>query len=817
MMLRKTLQILIHICLLLIFFGCGTNARSDSDIKKEAKNFLLERVNDASFWNRIHALEFLCMSGCGTDVIRILNESFPGIENEPQKRIGYWRCYANASSNRADREKFLQNILNIYLNTDSPDKIHAAESLAKLNYSLRDYPSADITDDSTQNKILQAYIKWGKVIPSSASDKLDYDLLFSALNSNDKAERDILAYGISYMNTFDPAEWSRLSALALSEPLESPGVVHLLHGALVTCPDKNGNEEILHQIRQRLKSTVTVSDAKTNMYGVFTALGNCADKQDWEYVLNAFKSPNMFSDCLNQDEKNDVRSAMAFALLQINQGDKEQSFNVLDWLIVFVFLLFMLIVGYSASKKNKTAKDYVLGGGSMNSVMIGISLFATLLSTLSYLSYPGEMIKYGPVVFTGLLAFPVANWIVGRYLIPKFMSMHVTSAYEILEIKVGKGTRNLATIFFLSLRFLWMSTIVYATVDTALLPILGFGREWVPLISIILVLITVIYTTMGGLKAVVLTDVVQTFVMFAGVLLTIGIIFWKIGSLQALFEPFIFSHWEPIDFSINATKRMTVGNIFIMTLVWQVCTAGSDQMAIQRYLATKDAKSAKRSYAISLATSCSIQLLLALVGLMVMAYFTYYPEQMEEGKTIFNDADTLFPRFILVGLPPGITGLIAAAIMAAAMSSLSSGLNSSSTVIREDIINRIKKQKKDPQSDLKSIKRTSALLGFAIACSCFLVSYVTGNLFDVVVKVVNLVVAPLFVLFFMALFVPFATNKGTVTAGLLSLVIAILIAFFEIFNIKVLWIMPAALLVGVVAGVLISYVETHLLTKKRKL
>lgn len=127
------------------------------------------------------------------------------------------------------------------------------------------------------------------------------------------------------------------------------------------------------------------------------------------------------------------------------------------------------------------------------------------------------------------------------------MKMKVTSAYEILEIRLGRGVRTLATIFFLSLRFLWMATIIYATVDVALIPVFGLDPGWVPIISVVLAVITVIYTTMGGLKAVVLTDVIQTVVMFAGVLLTIGIIGGKVGSVGAFFEPQLFEHWPPIE------------------------------------------------------------------------------------------------------------------------------------------------------------------------------------------------------------------------------------------------------------------------------
>lgn len=485
-------------------------------------------------------------------------------------------------------------------------------------------------------------------------------------------------------------------------------------------------------------------------------------------------------------------------------------FTPIDWAVIVLFLLALLLIGYTSSKKTRNASDYALGGRSMNAVMIGISLFATLLSTLSYLAYPGEMIKYGPVVFIGLTAFPVAYLIVSRFFIPRFMKMNVTSAYEILEIRLGKGSRTLATIFFLSLRFLWMSTIIYATVATALIPIFGLSPGWIAPISLILVGITVIYTTMGGMKAVVMTDVVQSVVMFAGVLLTIGVIAWRIGGWEPLGNPDLYAHWEPIRWAIDATDRMTIGNIFIMTLVWQVCTASSDQMAIQRYLSTKDTRSAIRSYGISIATSCAIQLLLAVVGLMVMAYFTYFPEAMAPGTTIFEDADTLFPRFILIGLPTGITGLIAAAIMAAAMSSVSSGLNSSAIVIQQDLLERRwPSADKEPEVALRRAKHISALLGIAVAACCYLISFVSGNLLDVVIKVVNLVVAPLFVLFFLALFVPFATNRGTVAAGLLSLLTAILIAFFEIFGISVLWIMPYALIVGIVSGVLFGYIETQ--------
>ncbi|MDD3734854.1 MAG: Na+:solute symporter, partial [Candidatus Cloacimonetes bacterium] len=402
----------------------------------------------------------------------------------------------------------------------------------------------------------------------------------------------------------------------------------------------------------------------------------------------------------------------------------------------------------------------------MKPFMIGISLFATLFSTLSYLSYPGEMIKYGPVFLAGILALPLANWIVGKFLIPKFMQMNVKSAYEILEIQLGTNTRKLAVFFFLCLRFLWMTTIIYATVDIAMVPILNIDRSLVPYISIALSILTVIYTTMGGIKAVVRTDVAQSFIMFFGLIITIIFVISQLSQDQSLFNPSLYAHWGGFDWGIHPTKRMTVGNIIILILIIQVCTAGSDQMAIQRYLSTKSSKDASASYNISLWGGGLIKILLAMAGICVMAFFFYNPEIIENGGTIYDHADSLFPLYIRVGLPPGLTGLITAALLAAAMSSLSSGLNSSSTVILEDILKKRKKKGKqepsDDKSDLKLIKKISFILGILVALSTFFLPYITGNLFDIIQKVVNLVVAPLFVLFFMALFVPYATDRSSV-------------------------------------------------------
>jgi len=482
---------------------------------------------------------------------------------------------------------------------------------------------------------------------------------------------------------------------------------------------------------------------------------------------------------------------------------------LLDWIVLIAYGIGMLYIGWHFSRQNKTQEDYLLGGRKMNPTAVGISLFASLLSTLSYLTYPGEMIQHGPAIFAGMLAFPLVYYIAGWWLIPRIMEMNVTSAYEILELKLGISVRMLATFMFLSLRLLWMATIIYVTVDVALLSVIQFDRAWVPVIGMFLTIITIIYTSMGGLKAVVFTDVVQSGIFMGGALLSILVVGYQFG-FGNLFPTSWPDYWDTLKLGFDPQERTTLGNAVLVLFVWYICTTGSDQMAVQRYLSTKDIKTARRSFLVSLFSSFISYVLLAMVGLAMLVYFTNNESLLMGGQTLQEQADTLFPRFILIALPPGVSGLIIAGLIAAAMSSMSSGLNSVSSVISEDIIKRFRRSDAPKMDLLKQAKLLSYFTGVIVILLSFFVGAVQGNLLDVVMKVVNLFVAPLFVLFFMALFVSFATERGTFWGGIFSIVAAVAVAFYEVLGITVLWIMSTSLVAGIIAAVLLSLLDRQL-------
>lgn len=482
-------------------------------------------------------------------------------------------------------------------------------------------------------------------------------------------------------------------------------------------------------------------------------------------------------------------------------------FTWLDWLVVVAYAFGMLAIGWYYSRKNETAADYLLGGRNINPISLGLSLFATLMSTITYLALPGEIIKNGPMILGMLASYPLVGIVVGWLMIPFFVRLNATSANEILEARLGLSVRILGTLIFLVLRLLWMAVIIFATIDKVLVPLLGLPTAATPYLCMVMAVITVIYTSMGGLKAVVLTDVIQSSVLFAGALVTLGLITWRMGGVE--WWPHQWpTHWPEPEFGWDLTARSTFLGSLIGYFTWHVCTAGSDQMAIQRYLASPNVSSARSVLVYSLVANTIVQFLLAVVGLALLGYFTMNPALLAAGQSVVKDADKLFPRFIVVGLPMGASGLIVAGLLAAAMSSLSSGLNSCCTVVNTDLINRFRTVKDTDAAQVARVKYISALVGLVVVGLTFAVCQVQGNLLDVAFKVVNLFTAPLFGIFFMAMFVPWATAPGTFLGAAVGITVVTSINFWEEMTgspgLCMFWAMPLGLLAQIAAGSLVS-------------
>lgn len=489
--------------------------------------------------------------------------------------------------------------------------------------------------------------------------------------------------------------------------------------------------------------------------------------------------------------------------------------NALDLVVMAGYGLGMLLVGFYFSKRTKNTEDFLLGGRKMNPVAVGLSLFATMLSAITYLGCPGEIIKHGPMFFVGILVYPLVFLIVGWILIPRIMKLQISSAYELLEIKLGVNVRILSSVIFLLMRIAWMALIIYLTAQKVIIPLFGISSDKALLVSICVGLLTVVYTSMGGLRAVVLTDVIQTVILFGSAIVVIVIISIKLGGVGGWFPDKWLDTWDKPVIVYAPDARITMVGIMLCLLGWHVCVNGSDQMAIQRFLSTRDVKSARRVIATALVMNAVTLIVLALLGLALLAYFKMNMHLFPDVQDIRESADTLLLSFVTNILPPGVSGLVIAGLLAAAMSSLSSGINASSLVLSRDFIAHFRKKAVSDQLDVRLAKINSFMIGIAVAFVSLLIGKVKGNIIEVTAKVSDLGTATLFVPFFMALFIKKPSARATFAGTLLSLATAFIIAFWKEFGIdkftgfeglSFVWILPVALAIGVVFSIILGVI-----------
>lgn len=480
-----------------------------------------------------------------------------------------------------------------------------------------------------------------------------------------------------------------------------------------------------------------------------------------------------------------------------------------DWLVVAVYMGSMLWLGWYCARRQTDASEYFIAAKRhIHPVLVGISLAATLLSTISYLGKPGEMVGKGPVfLLAQIAAVPVAYVIVAYWLIPRLMTQRVTSAYELLEQRLGLGARLLGAVLFVGLRLIWMGLMIYLAA-VALAIVMGLGLSWTPTIAAVMAGVTVVYTAMGGLRAVVMTDVVQFSLLVLGAIVPIVMISVDAGGLswwpQKWSENWDHQPW----FSFDPRVRITFFGAFVSMTVWHVATAGGDQLAIQRYMATRDALAARRSYLATAIASVGTTVLLSIVGLALLSFFTRHPEALGVGMELKKSGDHIFPYYIAHFLPVGISGLVISAALAAAMSSVDSGVNSIAAVVMTDFLRRFGREPKTERGAVLFSKWISVAIGVVVLLASLLVKHAPGNFAEMTMKTGNLLIAPVFVLFVLALWVPFATPLGALVGCAYGVATAVLIAFWELITdgppLSFNWVGPSALVVDLVVAILLS-------------
>lgn len=475
------------------------------------------------------------------------------------------------------------------------------------------------------------------------------------------------------------------------------------------------------------------------------------------------------------------------SIVENNQG----GLTFIDVTVIVAYLLIMLYMGLKIARKQRSTEDFFVGGRDLPAWAVGISLFASVMSTILYLGQPGEMFRTGLSFLTRNLPLPLILIVVCFVWIPFFMRLRLTSAYEYLERRFNYSVRALAAIFCLLLIFGWISVVVLTasmalveiTRIEAILPFINDADSAVYATILGVGAFSIFYTTLGGIRAVIWTDVIQFFVLLIGALFTMGAVAWmtssNVGDWIEVSQT--YKHEEVQWFDWDVRNRSTVFSISLSLFMWMVCTHGANQMAMQRYFTVRNVKAARISYVISAVAALALGVILAGVGISLMYFIQQYDLPASAGilsdiRSVRNVAqDSVFPQFISIYMPSGLRGLVVAALFAAAMSTIDSGANSASTILTVDFIRRFDPNSEAGQLELKRARIMTACMGvLVVGYTIALYELSKGSdIISLAQKGFNCFLGPLGALFVLGMFVKKATPIAVIPAFILGEIVGV--------------------------------------------
>lgn len=376
-----------------------------------------------------------------------------------------------------------------------------------------------------------------------------------------------------------------------------------------------------------------------------------------------------------------------------------------DYLVFFIFVGGTALFGCSFYfKSRKSSAAFTKAEGSLPSWVVGMSIFATFVSSISFLGLPGDAFKgnWSPFVFS--LSIPIATILAAKIFIPLYRGMNSVSAYHYLEEKFGYWARCYAAVCYLLTQVCRIGSILLLLA----LPINKMFGWDIQTIIIVTGVVTMIYTLLGGIAAVVWTDAIQGIILIVGaVVCAVWLTFGMPEGPSQLFE--IAS--EHGKFSLGSFGASLSESTFWVLLLYGLFTNmnnyGIDQNYVQRYMTTKSTKEAVKSTMFGSLLYVPVSLIFVYIGTALFSYYTARPELLPAG----TPSDQVFPHFIVHGLPTGLTGLVIAAIFSAGMSTVATSINSSATIVLTDFVKRFRKKESSDKKDMKSLYLTSLVVG----------------------------------------------------------------------------------------------------------
>ncbi|HMJ70268.1 MAG TPA: sodium:solute symporter [Cyclobacteriaceae bacterium] len=380
----------------------------------------------------------------------------------------------------------------------------------------------------------------------------------------------------------------------------------------------------------------------------------------------------------------------------------------LDLAVIIVYMGGIVAFGASFYFRSRSADAYTTGGGRLPAWALGMSIFATFVSSISFLALPGKAYQTNWNSFAFSLSIPIATWVAAKYFVPLFRSINSVSAYTYLETRFGVWARIYASSCYLLTQLARTGSILFL-LALPLNALLGWNINAIIIVTGILVMA---YSMTGGIQAVVWTDTVQGIVLIGGALACLIILVFSVpgGLTQSIdtalaHDKFSLGSFE-FDWSTSTFWVVLIYGLFI-----NLQNFGIDQNYVQRYITARTDREAKISTWLGGLLYVPVSLLFFLIGTFLYTYYQAHPGDLPADLQQPEMADRVFPYFIVNRLPEGFTGLLIASIFAAGMSTISTSLNSGAAVILTDFYKRFGGRDAPEKQSMKVLYLSSAAIG----------------------------------------------------------------------------------------------------------
>lgn len=509
--------------------------------------------------------------------------------------------------------------------------------------------------------------------------------------------------------------------------------------------------------------------------------------------------------------------------------------HALDYCVILAYLLFSIGLGIYFGR-NQSRQEFFAAGNSMGWLPVGLSVMATLFSANSFVMYPS--IAYGSGLRIGLfliaisLMAPLVLWV----FIPVYARLKCQTAYEYLERRYHVSVRSLASGLFIFLRIGWMASATYAA-SVVLANVMQVDQVTV---IVVLGIVSIFYTMLGGLRAVMWTDVLQFFIFSLTILLTLGLILSQTeGGVSGMMSTYFKGRDNVlIDFTPSMTLEYGSWALLIGLFLEGLSAFGADQVAVQRYISARSEKTSQIGFSINiLGMWVVVPGLLAIGvglyshyqqfpeeivsvlatelngelpdwrsgnGMTVPEYYESYPQYVAEDIRALNKQDEALPQYVRLHFPPGVVGLFLVALMAAVMSSIDSGIHSVTTALMVDFRDRHFAHWK-PKNNMIEMFQDRALVVLIGILSIFLACNVgeMGDVFAIGKKMTAGFGGPLLAVFILALFFKKSTTAGVMTGALAGALITITLMYLAADWFSV-WFWPIGFGLTMLIGLIVS-------------